>query len=81
METLVLKNKFHQLIDKPENVDLLERFYLAFDNALTQKKGVWQTLTDKQKNHILKSYEDSFDEQNLISHQQVKERFSKWLSK
>ena len=81
MEVISVRSKFHQLIDKVENIDLLERFYQSFSSAVEQKKGAWQTLSDVDKNHILESYDESFDENNLLNHEDVKAKYSKWLTK
>jgi len=80
MEAFAVRSKFHQLIDKVENTDLLERFYHSFNDAIHQKKGVWQTLTEADKNHVLAAYDESFDEKNLLDHETVKAKYSKWLT-
>ena len=79
MEVLAVRNKFHQLIDKVENTDLLERFYQSFNDAIEQKKGIWQTLAEIDRNHVLAGYDESFDEKNLLDHETVKAKYSKWL--
>ena len=40
METIIVKTKFYELIDKVENRDLLEKFYGAFNAAVSEKKGI-----------------------------------------
>ena len=81
MEAVAVRSKFHQLIDKVENTDLLERFYLSFNAAIEQKKGVWQTLSDLDKKHILDAYDASFEEENLLEHDTVKAKYAQWLTK
>ena len=81
METVIVKTKFHELIDKVENMDLLEKFYEAFNAAVSEKKGVWNTLSPDIQAHIEKAYEESFSNKNLVNHDSVKSQFSKWLSK
>ena len=81
MEALLVKNKFHELIDKVENLDLLERFYEAFKSAAGEKSELWETLSPDEKIHISKGYEETLDKKNLIPHEEVKKQFSKWLSK
>ena len=81
MEALLVKNKFHELIDKVENSELLERFYEAFKSATNEKSGVWHTLSPDVQEYISQAYEESLDESSLISHEVVKKQFSKWLSK
>ncbi len=81
MEALLVKNKFHELIDKVENLDLLERFYEAFKSAAGEKSELWDTLSPEEQEHISQGYEETLDKKNLIPHDEVKKQFSKWLSK
>lgn len=81
MEALLVKSKFHELIDKVENSDLLEQFYEAFKSATSEKSGVWHTLSPDVQEYISQAYEESLNESSLISHEEVKKQFSKWLSK
>ena len=81
MEALLVKNKFHELIDKVENSELLERFYEAFKSAAGEKSELWDSLSLEEQEHISKGYEETLDKQNLIPHNEVKKQFSKWLSK
>ena len=62
-------------------MDLLEKFYEAFYAAVSEKKGVWNTLSPDIQAHINEAYEESFNNENLINHDSVKSQFSKWLSK
>ena len=79
METVIVKTKFHELIDKVENMDLLEKFYEAFNAAVSEKKGVWNTLSPDIQAHIEKAYEESFNNENLMNHDSVKSQFSNQL--
>ncbi len=81
MEALLVRSKFHELIDKVENSDLLERFYEAFKSAAGEKSELWNTLSPELQEHINKGYEETLDKKNLIPHDEVKKQFSKWLSK
>jgi TRAP-type C4-dicarboxylate transport system substrate-binding protein len=81
MEAILVKNKFHELIDKVENLDLIERFYEAFKSATNDKNGVWDTLSPEVQEYISQAYEENLDENNLLTHGEVKKRFSKWFSK
>ena len=57
-------------------MDLLEKFYEAFNAAVSEKKGVWNTLSPDIQAHIEKAYEESFSNKNLINHDTVKSQFS-----
>ena len=80
MSTTVLRNNLHELIDKIENNDLLEAFY-SFLLEKTKPGGgrLWPKLTKEQRDEILKAYEESEDEQNLIDHKTVSQKHKKWL--
>ena len=75
METIIVKTKFYELIDKVENRDLLEKFYGAFNAAVSEKKGIWNTLSSDVQKHISEAYEESLDKDNLINHDTVKGQF------
>ena len=81
MEAILVRNKLHKLIDKVENVDLLERFYNSINDAVFTQKGIWTTLSANEKETILESLEGSKNEANLISHDKIKAKYSKWLAK
>jgi Tfp pilus assembly protein PilE len=81
MEAVAVRNKLHQLIDSVENAELLERFYVSFNAVIEQKEGVWQTLSESDKKHVLEAYESSFDATNLIEHDTIKAKYAKWLTK
>lgn len=81
MEAIAVRNKLHQLIDSVENAELLERFYVSFNEVVNQKKGVWHSLIEANKQHILAAYDESFEPENLIGHSKVKAKYEAWLTK
>jgi hypothetical protein len=44
-----------------------------------QPKNAFLFLTDEQRKQLLISYEGSFDESNLLSHEEVMHQHGKWL--
>ena len=59
----------HSLVDKSDNKFLLEAVYNLFSVSDDDSgETIWQNLTDKQRELILKSFEDSETESNLLSH-------------
>ena len=67
-----LKNMIHSLVDKSDNKFLLEAVYNLFSVSDDDTgETIWQNLTDKQRELILKSFEDSETESNLLSHSTV----------
>lgn len=76
MDTLELKAKFHELIEKVENETLLEALYEVTQEAIQTDKGVWHKLTDDAKGHVLTSYEQSLDEASLLSHSSIQKKYN-----
>jgi hypothetical protein len=75
-----IKEDFHHLIDTIDDEQLLNSYYQLIQQLNVGQSGqVWNTLTDQQKNEVLSSYEESFNENNLIPHEQVKQKHDKWL--
>lgn len=81
MEAVAVKDKLHKLIDSVENTALLEQFYLSFNAAVEHKNGVWDSLTESDKNHVFEAYEGSFEASNLLKHDTVKAKYKTWLTK
>lgn len=82
MTLTTLKKNFHTLIDKVENKELLDRFYRALAFSADRKEGLlWNSLDEKEKRAVLKSYKDSENKKNLVSHEKVMGKYSKWLIK
>ena len=72
MRTLELRSHLHQLIDGIQNEQFLQNLYDFLSVKKTGKgNGVWQTLTDEQKNEVLLAWDESEDEKNLIDPEQV----------
>lgn len=80
MEAIAVKIKFHQLIDKVENNELLEKLYNTFKEVTDSKLESWKTLSLLNKKHILDSYEESLNDENLLSNETVKAKYNKWLT-
>jgi hypothetical protein len=76
------KEEFHKLIDKIEDEEVLKGYFeliLRLNNNQTGE--LWNGLNVEEKKELLLSYEESFDPNNLISHDQVKKQHTKWLGK
>lgn len=75
-----IKDDFHHLIDSIEDEQLLQRYYQLIQKINDDKNGqLWNGLNDEEKNDILVAYEESFDSDNLVSHDQIKKQHEKWL--
>jgi hypothetical protein len=75
-----IKDDFHHLIDTIEDEQLLKDYYQLIQNMNNRSDGtLWNALSEEQKEELLLSYDESFDERNLLSHEQVKLQHEKWL--
>ena len=82
MSTLQLRSNFHKLIDQVDDENILEEFYNALRSIFEQKPTTdfWDELTFEQQQKIEVACKES-EEGKLISHLQVMEKYSQWLSK
>lgn len=77
-----IKKEFHELIDKVENTLILEQFFNALNFSQNNSKAeLWDSLTDSERNDIILAFNESEDENNLISFEEIKNKYNKWLSK
>jgi hypothetical protein len=75
-----IKDDFHHLIDTIDDEQLLKSYYQLIQNMNSQSDGtLWNALSENQKEELLLSYDESFDEKNLLSHEEVKLQHEKWL--
>ncbi|MCX6279587.1 MAG: hypothetical protein NT004_16050 [Bacteroidetes bacterium] len=80
MTTFELKNNFHHLIDSIENENLLQEFYELMLRKRASKDGrLWAMLSEDEVEELLKANEESENPDNLISHEDMKKKYSKWL--
>ena len=76
------KDDFHKLIDKIDDDEALKGYFKLIQRLIENQTGeLWNTLNSEEKKELLLSYEESFDPNNLISHDQVKNQHDKWLKK
>jgi hypothetical protein len=69
----MFNNKYFKKLKRVQN----PREFRRISNDGWVLKG----LSNEQKKYIKEAYEESLDPRNLIPHEVVKARFSKWLSK
>ncbi len=80
LNTLELKNSFHDHIDRIENENLLMTFYdLMSRRASTNDGQLWNRLTKEEQEELFLSLEEIKDPKNLVCHDQVKKKHKKWL--
>ena len=79
---MTIKERFHKLIDSIKDEKDLQSYYLLIDQLQNTSTGkLFEALTKEEKDELLLSYEDSYNSENLISHDVVKDEHSKWLKK
>lgn len=75
-----LKANLHHLIDRIENVVLLEEYYSEIKKMLhISGSKKWESLSEEQQKEVLLSYIESEDESMLVGHDEVMKLYSKWL--
>lgn len=77
-----IKEKFHLLIDRIEDQELVKVYYELVQMLNQNESGkLWNGLTEDEKNELLVSYEESNDPNNLIGHDIVKKQHAEWLKR
>lgn len=72
MNKIELKSELHSFIDKIDNVELLKEYYKELKNMVKiSSNTAWSNLSKEQQKEILLSFEESDDENNLISNTEV----------
>ena len=80
MTTIELKNNFHHLIDSIENEKVLQEFYELMLRKRTSQDGrLWAMLSTDEIAELLLANEESENPENLISNEEMKKKYSKWL--
>ena len=80
MDKVQLKSGIHSFIEQIDNLELLEEYYKQLKKIVKSgKSGIWNSLTEEQKNEILLAYEESELEENLVDENVVMEKYNKWI--
>jgi hypothetical protein len=67
MTAIDLKSNLHKIIDKIQNEQLLESLHEFLQIRIEMKDGaIWNSMSEKQKKEVLKSYKESENENNLL---------------
>ncbi|MFC0517527.1 hypothetical protein ACFFGT_25165 [Mucilaginibacter angelicae] len=75
-----IKEDFHHLIDTIDDEQLLKSYYQLVQQLNANRTGhLWNNLNEAEKQELLIAYDESFDDANLLSHDQVKQMHKKWL--
>lgn len=80
MKTIDIRKDIHLLIDSIESENLLKNFYEVLKQSILKKQdNMWDKLSSKEQEELLLSFEESFIESNLLSNEEVKNKYAKWL--
>ena len=70
MTAMELRANLHKVIDRIQNEELLHSIYDFLKTRENTKTGeLWASLTNNQKKELLASYEESEDDDKLISNE------------
>lgn len=80
MTVAEIKSELHKLIEDSQDANLLASIRDVLHHRVQQKQGdLWKALTPAQQKEVLEAFEQSKDPSNLVDHQVVREKYSKWL--
>lgn len=72
MTAIELKSNLHKVIDRIQNEELLQAIYDFLKTRENSQSGkLWKSLSEEQKEELLASYEESENDENLISNDDV----------
>ena len=72
MNSADLKSSIHKIVDCTENERLLQAIYDFLGNSEANRLGqLWESLTAKEKEEVLLSFEESEDDSNLIDRDEL----------
>ncbi len=86
MNTLELKGSLHDLIAQVNDRKLLARMIEAYKKIVSEGNTVeeidwWDELPAEQQARLTQSIEESYNPDNLIDHEVMKQKHAKWLRK
>jgi hypothetical protein len=68
------------LIDTIDDEQLLKGYYeLIKQLNINQSGNLWNNLNENERQELMIAYDESFDNKNLLSHEEVKKQHEKWL--
>ena len=75
MSTIELKSNLHKIVDKIDNEQLLQTIYDFLKLSENSQEGqIWKSLTEEQKKEVYLSYQESEDDKNLVSWDEVNKK-------
>ena len=75
MSTIELKSNLHKIVDKIDNEQLLQTIYDFLKLSENSQEGqIWKSLTEEQKKEVYLSFQESEDDKNLVSWDEVNKK-------
>ena len=82
MSVLELKGELHDMVSSITNEHLLLRLKQAFKQVTAEELETSDyALTAEQELELTKAIEETYHEENLVSHEAALNELSKWLKK
>ena len=84
MSALEIKGGILDLISKVKGKDLLLKLQDILSDVIQQnisKTDFWEELSKEQQKELNAALEESYDKNNHISHEEVMNKYKKWLKK
>ncbi len=78
MNVLEIKGSLHEMISKAEDKNLLLRLYDAME-AVVKFNSQDYELTPTQQAELEAAIQESYDDANLIDHEDAKKMHARWL--
>lgn len=76
MGTIELKSDLHKILDKIDNEQLLLSIYeFLKEQEKTEAGKIWRTLSDDQKQEVLKANEEAANESNIKRWDDIKKKY------
>lgn len=73
------REALHRIIDSMDEAEIKGFYALAKRISNRQSGELWNSLTEEQKEELCLAYDESHNDDNLISHEEAKKQHSKWL--
>lgn len=75
-----VRDDLHHLIDTIEDEQLLKSYLQLIQGLTASKSGeLWNKLSEEQKAELISAYDESFEQDNLITNDAAKQQHAKWL--
>ncbi|MBD1394523.1 hypothetical protein [Mucilaginibacter glaciei] len=78
MSLAELKSEFHNLIDQIDDPEIIEQFYNAMSQSFNSDGAMWNSLTPAQQQSVIDAYEESKNDDTLITLDELKIKYANW---